>query len=148
MCKCSLIKFNNHRAIALHRLPFIKTSPAGVNFWNIPAAGGFAGGCQTGEALAKIYLRYLREDRESGGGSLQLIVADMCLSSGKNHQFNEYAAESLNGQMVGFLSVLDKWLRIAVMSNGDRLDDLDITALLRTANAGICAEPKVRGHHA
>ncbi|RQM37270.1 hypothetical protein EB241_16545 [Erwinia psidii] len=99
------------------QLPFVKFSRNNVNYWNVPTVGDFVDGCETGEALAKSYLRFLREEKTCGGGYLQLIATDMFRQRDKLRMTGNAAAEAVDGQIVGFLSVLDKWLvRAAIAS--------------------------------
>lgn len=142
--KAETLKPNNQRSVPSHRLPFVKSMSGHMNFWSVPATGEFAGGCQAGEALAKIYLKHLREN-DYAGGCLQMIVADMCRQSEKCRDAGGAEADSVSGQIVGFFSVLDKWLHTAATMIGEPLDNLDVAALLSTANAGIRSAPETQG---
>lgn len=65
------LAFNTNIKHPLHELPFLGKSQKkkiGLSFWNVPATGGYVGGCQTGEALAKLYLRSLTENSGSHCG--------------------------------------------------------------------------------
>ena len=77
------LRFKSHEQMPAHRLPFVDKVPGlcGLSFWAVPATGGYIGGDQTGAALARVYLRYLREHgQDRGAGVLQLIALDMIQS--------------------------------------------------------------------
>lgn len=130
------LRFKNRRQLAAHRLPFVDRVPGqpGISFWAVPKAGGYVGGNETGTALARVYLRYLREQGQCrGGGILQLIVLDMM---GTPDSFG-IEEQALRGQAVGFFTELERWLSAAVQRLDGGLDKQDDKALLRTANAGL-----------
>lgn len=70
--------------------------------WNVPATGGYGGGCFAGTAAAHAYLKYLRERKAAGqsfgGGILQMIVIEMI--------GEQKLSDATKGQLVGFLSML------------------------------------------
>ena len=72
-----------------------------AEMWNLPARGGYGGGCKTGKAAAIAYLKYLTEARQSYGGPLQHIVIGMLA---KNRTGDSH---SLHGQIVGFFSTIN-----------------------------------------
>ncbi|EAO7484796.1 hypothetical protein O0466_000438 [Salmonella enterica] len=140
MHKPEALKFNERVECSCHRLPFVRVIKSrGVDFWSVPASGGFSGGCQTGEALARLYLKNLRDGGYVGGGALQFIAKEMLRKMEVARGISKDAEESISGQLIGFFSVLDRWLNIAALSDIRSLDSLDESALLLTANAGIAA---------
>lgn len=130
------LSFKNRRKLPAHRLPFVGEvhGKIGLSFWTVPKAGGYRGGCQTGEALAHIYLKHLKDhESDSGLGSLQRIALDMfgCELEDSPEQ------AALRGQAVGFFSVLDAWLTGAAKHLCGGLDEYDNKTLLKVANTGL-----------
>lgn len=130
------LSFKNRRKLPAHRLPFVGEvhGKIGLSFWTVPKAGGYRGGCQTGEALAHIYLKHLKDhESDSCLGSLQRIALDMfgCELEDSPEQ------AALRGQAVGFFSVLDAWLAGAAKHLCGGLDEYDNKTLLKAANTGL-----------
>lgn len=113
------------------KLPFTSTDLAygQRGWWTIPAKGGYTGGCQSGQAAAHAFLKYLRERaRPFGGGTLQHIVLDMLGS--------EKMSVSLRGQVVGFFSTLDYYLgQLAAIDSG--FDYVPFEALRERVEKGV-----------
>lgn len=84
------------------KVPACLTDPkhGGIG-WNIPARGGYGGGCFAGTAAAYAYLEFVRERHKAGlpyaGGLLQVIVLEM---------IGDKLSSAKKGQLVGFLSML------------------------------------------
>jgi hypothetical protein len=116
-------------------LPFVGgKSPRhdeGISFWNVPAKGGYVGGGWTGEAAALMFLKHLRANGTSPGGSLQRIVMDM---------LSCHTDDALQGQVVGFFSTLEPWLAEAARAFGAQLDALTEHTLVKRANAGLALD--------
>ncbi|WP_031432306.1 hypothetical protein [Methylomarinum vadi] len=130
------LNFKNGKEVPVHRLPFVDTQPgkSGISFWNVPKTGGYSGGCKTGNALALIYLKHLREyGCGDGGGSLQTIAMDMFDSEGNDSPEHD----ALRGQMVGFFSELDRYLAGAVNCLTGDLDKYSNEKLLQEAIDGL-----------
>lgn len=134
------IRFNNRYKYPTKRLPFTRKNQdkPGPFYWNVPQSGGYFGGCTTGQNLALIYLKHLREHGSSSYGCLQNIALDM-FDYERDPSDTE---DSLRGQVVGFFSTLDTWLNSAAKHNSDILDNLDSKKLLKTANAGLNFDSK------
>ncbi|MGH1449933.1 MAG: hypothetical protein ACRBBM_11010 [Pseudomonadaceae bacterium] len=135
----SKLKFNNRKKIPLHRLPFVGSvsGKPRLSFWTVPRAGGYVGGCKTGEALALIYLKHLIDHADPlGCGQLQWIVGDMVnMPQYSSHQTAEMSA--LRGQIVGFFSTLDPFLRGAAVHLNHGLQNVEFNDLLNRANQGL-----------
>lgn len=134
------LQFKIGKSIPEHRLPFVgkAKNAIGVSFWAVPKTGDYRGGCQTGEALARIYLKHLKEhSSEAGPTSLQRIVLDMfdCAHS------DSPEVVALRGQAVGFFSVLEPWLAAAAKHLDGGLDEHDSKSLLKAANTGLNLAP-------
>ena len=121
------LAYHNKRKHASNRLPF-----AGPGGWDVPNTGGYTGGCDTGSALAVMYLKHLRQNGAAPCGSLQHIVLGMIENA---HGSPETL--SLRGQVVGFFSLLDAWLAEAAKICGSNLDEVTPKELLKLANDGL-----------
>ncbi|KGT91265.1 hypothetical protein NG99_17010 [Erwinia typographi] len=126
------IKFHHKKELPLHRLPFVGKVKGRhcLSFWDIPDAGGYAGGNTTGAALAVIYLRHLQEHGASVGGSLGSITADMA-GVGFSDEF-----DSRRGQIIGFFSTIEPILAELLKRSGIEFK-LDNDQLLQRANKGL-----------
>lgn len=124
------LQFHNDERIPCHRLPFVGTGikNPGLAFWNVPETGGYTGGCRTGEALALLYMKHLREHGPGPGGMLQNIAFSMFGDRPDN--------DAVNGQVVGFFRALEKMWFSACRQNR-ALDDFKAADLLEAANAGL-----------
>ncbi len=136
------LAFRPRQKYPVRRLPFVgreHTADQSFSMWNVPASGGYFGGNMTGEAIATMYLKHVREhDAEIcapmlGGMVIawarRLTAGDILPGSAEE--------DSLRGQMVGFAHVLSTWLLAAARHMGDSLDARGNDALLAKANKGI-----------
>lgn len=137
------LSFHHHRPHSLDQLPFVGGSaiPADLRYWQVPASGGYGGGCETGEALALLYLQYLRHSSRDDIAVLSLIAGSMRMrwleACGSDPAGVERACLSLRGQSAGFMRIVNLWLGIAARDLGDCLDQMDENNLLRQANGGL-----------
>lgn len=134
------LRFKNRKKIPLHRLPFVDKVPGklGLSFWVVPKTGGYSGGNETGKALARIYLKHIREhDTDASGGLLHYMVLDMFDQQSERERNDSPEMEALHGQAVGFLYELERWVLAAARQMGCRLDALDDKQLLKAANNGL-----------
>lgn len=128
------LEFRPERSLPAHRLPFVRLRKKSVCYWNVPRAGGYSGGCETGRALALVYLRFRKENRQDIT-FLQYIVLDMFrMEHGKKTSL-EY--KSLKGQIVGFFTEIDRFIYTCVSDKENYLDWLDDKTLLKNANIGL-----------
>lgn len=137
------LRVKPRQKLDMHRLPFVgkdhvQEEGGGYCFWDVPFAGGHWGGIETGQAIACMYLAHLRRVRHDKHYKLDLgaVIMGMMNQSPRN----EEERESRKGQLVGFASALDEWLRAAVGAFGDNLDAIDHESLLARANAGFDAK--------
>lgn len=103
----NLLRHHDQKKSPLHRLPFVDSveGKGRLSFRAVPKTGGYSGGSKTGEALAKIYLKHLRQHGATGGGALQMISFDM-MGNGNSDCPEESA---LLGQIEGFFVTLEAW---------------------------------------
>lgn len=113
-----VLQYRKKASCAFRRLPFI-----GKSAWDVPATGGYGGGCEFGVWAAVAYLKMLRAEEDTGGGFLQHIVLGMLernATADDDHSFR--------GQVVGFFSTLDGALHSAAQAD-PRLDGYSERAL-------------------
>ncbi|MBH3308338.1 hypothetical protein I5P84_02570 [Pseudomonas mosselii] len=135
----------------MHRLPFVgrdhvTNEDGSYCFWDVPLTGGYFGGNETGQALAFTYLAHLRRMNGSKAHPLHtLSLRSIFGAMMKRTPGSKAEKDSRSGQLVGFASVIDDWLRAAVDQFGRELDDIDHKKLLALANAGLVeAEAQAR----
>lgn len=142
------LRYHPRRHTALFRLPFASGPTLCHSLWDVPATGDYGGGYQTGEALAVMYLKYLRSpEREWSGDNELLHILDSLTQRITELTQPEYASlhpdtwpielASLRGQRVGFLTTLNRWLIGAAQELGTRLDQVDDAHILKRANDGL-----------
>lgn len=130
-----ILTFKNDEQLPIHRLPFVGPAADGIglSFWKVPKTGGYTGGCMTGKALGRIYLKNLREHGAIRGGALTHIVTGML----EQHSLEPSEWDSLCGQIVGFMEEMEPWLAIGARNAGASLDALRHADLLAEANNGL-----------
>lgn len=106
------MKYRKNASCEFRRMPFM-----GKSAWDVPATGGYQGGCQLGQYAAIAYLKMLKTQESVRGGFLQHIVLDMLAAAPRPD-----ADHSFRGQMVGFFSTLDESLHRSASAD-TRLDD-------------------------
>lgn len=121
----TVLAYNNKAKCGLRRLPFVRKNGSGE--WDVPATGGYGGGCEFGKWAAIAYLKELRSEPEGGGGTLQSIVLSMI-----EHRVDN---ASFRGQMVGFFSTLSEILQGAAktMDSLDGYSETDLAAAMTRA---------------
>ena len=110
-----IMQYRKKASCEFRRLPF-----TGKSAWDVPATGGYGGGCEFGVWAAMAYLKMLRAEANAGPGFLQCIVLDML--EGSNGAGVGDGDGSFRGQVVGFFSTLDRALHSAAKAD-PRLDD-------------------------
>jgi hypothetical protein len=80
--------------------------------WSHDVADGYMSGCASGEAAAIAYIQYANRREEVGGGNLQHAAIYFAEKFAEAATSGEAAA--LRGKMVGFFSILDRWIDFAV----------------------------------
>ena len=149
------LAFHTRRRSAFNQLPFVDKD--GLSGWEVPASGGEFGGFRTGEALAAMFLKHLREH-----GNEQWSLELLCVVRGMARRYEEVGGEamaagplkqrsdsfnSLNGQMVGFFGEIGRVLVLASRHMGAPLDNISNEMLLEKANAGLLGDDGQGGAH-
>lgn len=150
-----VLKFHRRKKQPHFQLPFVGHNhhPVG-NFWDVPARGGYMGGCITGENLGLLYLHHLRLHGKQPLGHLYLqwiVIAwmEQAIVYGGGEMKEALPDESdelrsLRGQIVGFMKAITPWLMASVEQLGRNLESTDTAAVLAAANAGLSGEGRRR----
>jgi hypothetical protein len=114
---------------------------------NLPATGGYAGGNETGKAMALNLLKEMRAS-EPGLGFLRMqhMISEFMkrieLDGGLaafDRPVDEWseAQTSRRGQYVGFIGTLSHWMEAAAQQMGSELDGMSENMLLTMASDGL-----------
>jgi hypothetical protein len=109
-----------NKADTRHPLPFVRFGAKVGRWWALPATGGYEGGYKVGEAMAQIYMQYLRES-ELGAcpNSLAFIMEsfqERMSAEGQETYAHRPIPEwpegltSIRGQYCGFFNTLNQSL--------------------------------------
>ena len=136
------LKAKRSRIKGAWALPFTSSSRKKSNtpFWIVPAAGGYVGGYEAGQAMARSYLKFLRDSHFDGCGSLLSSITSSMAMRIEQEKNNSHEYESLHGQKIGFFNELDKWLSFAAKNAGKQLDGLTNKDFIKEANIGLTKE--------
>lgn len=146
------LQFHGRRKHPAHQLPFVnrikdQSSGERLSFWDVPATGGYMGGVQTGRAMGLLFFKRMRQDPAQFKCILRWIVLEM-----KGFEVPDYipgetieqsrAKESLKGQIVGFMSVIEEWIettcsRHTAKTYGEWIDGHTVEDLIDRANNGL-----------
>ncbi|OQS31132.1 hypothetical protein [Chromobacterium haemolyticum] len=137
------LQLHSKRKQAFRRLPFVNKT-----LWDVPATGGYFGGYDTGEALALMFLKFLRQREANGIEPHHLTWLAEAFMARAEEEGGQAMADlpipeqtdsygSFRGQYVGFFNTLTMWLSAASKHLGSKLDDIDDKTLLAQANAGL-----------
>lgn len=134
------LQFHQHPAREEYRLPYAgsptTTRNGNIVFWSVPLTGGYSGGVHTGDALAVLALRYLRQHPEETKDENHLVSTVLgWLEATKSANSEEF--ETLKGQVVGFIGRITPWATAAARHVGQNLDTHDPEKILEQANNGL-----------
>lgn len=123
---------------AWERLPFVgKDHHAYFSDWDVPLTGGYFGGIEVGASIARMYLKYLRDEQDNpirlGASNLQGILnsLDVRVATTKDE------GDSLRGQRVGFIYELGNWLEAAATRLGSSFDAIPERSFVHQANEAL-----------
>lgn len=123
---------------AWDRLPFVgKDHGRLASDWDLPMTGGYFGGIEAGKVVARLYLKYLRDERDNpcrlGSSCLQgmLIGLETKAPATKDED------ASLRGQRVGFISEIAAWLEAAATRLGSGFDAIPERSFVQQANEAL-----------
>jgi hypothetical protein len=116
------------------RLPFVGKDHGRHSCWDVPLTGSYLGGCEVGKAIAHMYLKYVRDERDNhvalGGPLLHSMIQDLV---GKD-AISEDEQKVKRGQIAGFASELASWLKGAACELGYSLDRCSEQTLVDRTN--------------
>ncbi|MBK3438780.1 hypothetical protein [Pseudomonas sp. MF7448] len=123
---------------AWDRLPFVgKDHSKSSSNWDVPLTGGFFGGIEVGRIAGRMFLKYLRDERENptrlGSSSLRSVLASM---DAKVTTTDEEKL-SLDGQRAGFIGEIAYWLESAAERLGSCFDAIPERSLVLQANESL-----------
>lgn len=127
-----------HENSAWDRLPFVgKDHHANCSDWDVPLTGGYFGGIEVGESIARMYLKYLRDEQDNpirlGTAHLQGMFnsLDARVATTKEER------DSLRGQRVGFIYELGVWLEAAATRLGSSFDAIPERSFVQQASEAL-----------
>ncbi|WP_395599570.1 hypothetical protein AB4P95_20200 [Pseudomonas sp. A1437] len=123
---------------AWDRLPFVgKDHGKHCSCWDVPMTGGFHGGIEVGRAMGRLYLKYVRDQRDNPMGFTSSLLNSMLTSLAAKKPLTEDEASSVSGQRVGFLSELSYWLDAAALQLGSSFDAISPQKFVEQANENL-----------
>lgn len=123
---------------AWDRLPFVgKDHGKYQSSWDVPLTGGYFGGIEVGEIVARMFLKYLRDTRDDPlkMGSMRFGMVLEALHSRTPTTKDEESA--LRGQQVGFRSEIAYWLDAAAERLGSSFDAIPARSFVQQANEAL-----------
>lgn len=120
---------------AWDRLPFVgEDHHKLLSDWDVPLTGGFFGGLDAGAVIARMFVKYLRDERDSplrmGASRLKMILTSLELKKASTPE----EQNSLNGQRTGFIGELFEWIDAAAMQRGSSLDAIPQRSFMQQVN--------------
>lgn len=110
----------SNKASTRHPLPFVRFEMKVGRWWGLPATGGYEGGYKVGEAMAHIYMQYLRESEPSACPSGLAFIMESFQERMSAEGQDTYAhrpisdwpdgLSSIRGQYCGFFNTLNQSL--------------------------------------
>ncbi|WP_433769355.1 hypothetical protein [Pseudomonas putida] len=122
------------------RLPFVgKDHGPRHSDWDVPLTGGYFGGIEAGKIVARMYLKYLRDERDNPIRLGTTHLQGMLLALNAKVPTTKSEEESLRGQRVGFIHELGTWLEAAVSRLGSSFDAIPERSFVQQANASLAS---------
>lgn len=123
---------------AWERLPFVgKDHGPHFSSWDVPLTGGYFGGIEVGKAVARMYLKYLR-DQQANPAKLGTIYLQGILGAlNSKAPASKEEEDSLRGQQVGFIFEIGTWLEAAVIRLGASFDAIPERSIVQQANESL-----------
>lgn len=123
---------------AWERLPFVGNDHhARASDWDVPLTGGFFGGIEVGRVAARMFLKYLRDERDNPSriGATRLRGILFALDTKQASTEEEQAA--LKGHRTGFMNEIFDWIDVAALNLGSSLDAIPERSLVQQANESL-----------
>lgn len=120
---------------ASDRMPFVgKDHHKLASNWDVPLTGGFFGGLDAGAVIARMFIKYLRDQRDDqlrmGASRLRMMLTSLELKKASTPD----EQHSLNGQRAGFIGELFDWIDAAAMRHGSALDAIPQRSFIQQVN--------------
>ncbi|CAM3933525.1 hypothetical protein SAMN05216475_6283 [Pseudomonas synxantha] len=123
---------------AWERLPFVgKDHSKHFSSWDVPLTGGFFGGIEVGRVAGRMFLKYLRDERQNpcrlGSISLKSVLASMDAKVASTDE----EKWSLEGHRAGFMGEISYWLESAAERLGESFDAIPMRSFVQMANEDL-----------
>ncbi|WP_330208653.1 hypothetical protein [Pseudomonas sp. Z13] len=123
---------------AWDRLPFVgKDHGKHHSSWDVPLTGGFFGGIEVGRVAGRMFLKYLRDERQNpcrlGSSSLKSVLASMDAKVASTDE----EKRSLEGQRAGFIGEISYWLESAAERLGESFDAIPMRSFVQQVNEDL-----------
>jgi hypothetical protein len=118
-------------------LPFVGKDHAEQSCWDVPMTGGYWGGIEVGEAMARVYLKYVRGRQVEKLDDTSMLLRAMLEGMDKKQTSTPEEASSLRGQRVGFMSEICVWLSAAAQRLGSSFDAIPERSFVAQANEAL-----------
>lgn len=126
---------------AWDRLPFVgKDHSKHASSWDLPMIGGFFGGIEAGRVVCRMYLKYLRDERDNPISLSKGRLAEMLSSLACRQPVTKEEEASVQGQRTGFLHELSYWLEAAAFKQAGCLDAIPLRTFVGMANEALQAD--------
>ena len=132
------LRLHSEQASAWDRLPFVgKDHGKHASCWDIPMTGGFFGGIEAGKVAARLYLKYVRDERDNPVGLTSTLLSSMLTSLAAKQPSTEEEERALAGPRTGFLGELSYWLGAAAYQFGSSFDAISQQSFVEQANGHL-----------
>lgn len=122
-CKQVGLRINPSAKSAWDQLPFVgKDHGKQVSCWDVPMTGGYFGGCEAGKIVARMYLKYVRDEHGKSMTMAATLLRSMLAGLDAKKPSSEVETDSVNGQRIGFIHELSHWIDAAAVRLGSSLD--------------------------
>lgn len=123
---------------AWDRLPFVGNDHhKNCSNWDVPLEGGFFGGIEVGRVAARLFIKYLRDQRDNPSRLGAVHLRGVLLALDTKQATTDEEQHSLNGQRTGFMNEIFDWLDAAALSLGSSFDAIPERSLVEQANESL-----------
>jgi hypothetical protein len=120
---------------AWDRLPFVgKDHSKHFSSWDVPLTGGFFGGIEAGRVAARLFIKYLRDERDNPSRLGAVHLRGVLSALDAKQVTTEEEQHSLNGHRTGFMNEIFDWLDAAALTLGSSFDAISQRSLVQQAN--------------
>lgn len=119
------------------RLPFVGKDHDEQSCWDVPMTGGYWGGIEVGEAMARVYLKYVRDRQGEKLDDTSMLLRAVIEGMGKKQPCTPEETSSLRGQQLGFMSEIGTWISAAARRLGSSFDAIPERSFVTQANEAL-----------